>query len=149
MGKIHDRIKNETEQALVREWAASTDTLKGCTVRLAPEYIQLIDKLSEYLGETRQTFLSALIYDAADEALTAYASVFKDPSNVVRDTRKACGFPYGFFEFCIDGGLDPSDPDSRREYDFSQLAEHESRVEEIEWAAVQAQAEAQAKEGDQ
>ena len=32
---------------------------------------------------------------------------------------------------------------------FSQLAEHESRVEEIEWAAVQAQAEAQAKEGDQ
>ena len=133
MGKIYDRIKNETQRALIIESQAETETLKGCTVRLTPEYIQLIDLLADGLDETRQTFLSALIYDAVDEALTAYASVFKDPSDVIKATRKQCGFPFGYFEFCLEAGLDPDEPDSRKEYEFYQLSQYEAQQDAITW----------------
>jgi 3-hydroxyacyl-CoA dehydrogenase len=134
MGKIHSRIRQETERALISEAQTESETLKGCTIRLTPEYIQLIDLLADYLNETRQTFLSALIYDAVDEALAAYASVFKDPTDVIKATRKQCGFPFGYFEFCQDEGLDPDDPDTAKEYQEFQLSQFEARMDSVDWS---------------
>lgn len=123
MSTLYERIKNETEKALMRD--SEPVNLKGCTVRLLPEYIQLIDKLAEQLDENRQAFLSALIYDAVDEALNAYASVFKDPSKVYHEFRESCGFVYGtatktqFADFCILNNLDPNDPSSMSDFEMA------------------------------
>jgi len=118
MSGLYERIKNKTEQTLKRSSEVETTNLKSGTVRLLPEYFQLIDKLAEQFGESRQVFLSGLIYDAVDEALNAYASVFEDPSKVVDDFQKSCGFVYGdatytqFIDFCSLNNLHPDDPDS-------------------------------------
>lgn len=118
MANLYERIKNETENALMRNTEVEPSNLKGCTVRLLPECIQLIDKLAEQLGESRQIFLSGLIYDAVDEALNAYASVFEEPSKVYSEMRTSCGYIYGdatqtqFFDFCRLNHLDPDDSDS-------------------------------------
>ncbi len=123
MSILYERIKNETEKSLVRD--SEPANLKGCTVRLLPEYILLIDKLAEQLDGSRQTFLSALIYDAVDEALNAYASVFKEPSKVYQEFRESCGFIYGsatksqFADFCIMNNLDPDDPASMNEFEMA------------------------------
>ena len=94
---IYEKIRNETEHAIAREAdKMEAPDLKGCTVRLRPEYIDLIDKLAEALDETRQSFLSSLIYDAVEEALEGHASVFNDPESVIALMRKECGLPvYG------------------------------------------------------
>lgn len=122
MSSLYERIKNETEKALMRD--SEPANLKGCTVRLLPEYIQLIDKLAEQLGESRQTFLSSLIYDAVEEALNAYASVFEFPSQVYSEMRASCGFVYGdatksqFIDFCRLNNLDPSDPEAMHSFEM-------------------------------
>jgi hypothetical protein len=133
MSSIYERIKNETEKALMKE--AEPVNLKGCTIRLLPEYIQLVDKLAEQLGESRQTFLSSLIYDAVEEALNAYASVFDEPSKVYTETKESCGFVYGdltktqFFDFCSLNNLDPSDSSSMDEFKMvSDLAKDEGFI---------------------
>lgn len=121
MSHLYERIKNEAERAIMRD--AEPTNLKGCTVRLIPEYIQLIDKLAEQLGESRQTFLSALIYDAVEEALNAYASVFDDSSKVYSEMKDSCGFVYGtgrsqFLDFCSLNNYDPADPESMSNFEM-------------------------------
>ena len=54
MSTLYERIKNEAEKAIMRD--SEPTNVKGCTVRLVPEYIQLIDKLAERLGDSRQAF---------------------------------------------------------------------------------------------
>jgi len=82
----------------------------------------LIDKLAEQLGESRQTFLSSLIYDAAEEALSAYASVFEMPSRVYNEMRSSCGFVYQdytetqFLDFCQLNNYDPADPEAMNNF---------------------------------
>lgn len=116
MSNLYERIKNETERAIMRD--AEPTNLKGCTVRLIPECIQLIDKLAEQLGDSRQVFLSALIYDAVEEALRAYASVFDDHNKVYNDMKASCGFLWydatktQFLDFCNLNNYDPTDPES-------------------------------------
>lgn len=122
MSTLFERIRNETQKSLIQD--SEPANLKGCTVRLLPEYIALIDKLAEQLDESRQTFLSALIYDAVDEALSAYASVFNEPQKVCQEFRDSCGFIYGettqtqFFDFCSLNNLDPEDPSSMDNYEM-------------------------------
>lgn len=135
MSTIYERIKNETELALMKDAVVEPSNLKGCSIRLLPEYIQLIDKLAENLGDSRQIFLSALIYDAVDEALNAYASVFDSPTTVYHDMRAACGFVYGtgtkteFFDFCRLNNLDPDDSDSMDR--FQMVVDHQNEVAEL------------------
>lgn len=118
MSGLYERIKDKAERTLKSNSEVETTNLKGGTIRLLPEYFQLIDKLAEQFGESRQVFLSGLIYDAVDEALAAYASVFEDSSKVVDDFRKSCGFVYGdatytqFIDFCHLNNLHPDDSDS-------------------------------------
>lgn len=139
MSILYERIRNETQQSLIRD--SEPANLKGCTVRLLPEYIALIDKLAEQLDESRQTFLNALICDAVDEALSAYASVFTDPAEVHRQFRESCGFVYGtatqtqFADFCSMNALDPRDPSSMS--DFEMVVDH---MEENKQMAIEAMA---------
>lgn len=118
MSELYERIKSKAELTLKRSSEVENTNLKGGTIRLLPEYFQLIDKLAEQFGESRQVFLSGLIYDAVDEALNAYASVFEDSSKVTDEIRKSCGFIYGnatqtqFIDFCHLNHLHPDDSDS-------------------------------------
>ena len=62
--------------------------------------------------------MSSLIYDAVEEALNAYASVFDEPTKVYTEMKESCGFVYGdstksqFLDFCHLNNLDPVDPKS-------------------------------------
>lgn len=122
MTEIYERIKNETMNALMKDAEVDTSSLKACTVRMRPEYVQLAEKLAEELNQTRQELMAGLLYDALDEALNAYASVFSEPKKVYKDMRDSCGFFYGnitdsqFYEFCKLNGCDPSDPSSSDEF---------------------------------
>ncbi len=124
MTEIYERIKNETMKALMKDAEIDTSSLKACTVRMQPEYVLLADKLAEELNQTRQELMAGLLYDALNEALNAYASVFSEPDKVYREIRDSCGFFYGnatdsqFADFCRLNSLDPADPDSRERFEF-------------------------------
>lgn len=119
---LFEKMKRKTQKTLAGEAESNSPVLKGCSVRLLPEYINLIDALADKLDENRQAFLSSLIYDAVDEALDGYASVFEKPAEVKADILSECGFVYGkstisqFTEFCQLNHLDPDDSNAMNVY---------------------------------
>jgi hypothetical protein len=135
---IYEKIRRETEQSLVKDaQGMSFSTLKTLSVRLIPEYVTLIDKLSENLDQTRQVFLAGLVYEAVDEAVNAYASVFENPSEVSAELLKSCGFIYGnysqtqFLDYCKLNGYDPHDQQSLS--DFQMVVDHIEDQREQAW----------------
>ena len=135
---IYDRIRKETEQSLVKDaQGMSFSTLKTLSVRLVPEYVTLIDKLAENLDQTRQVFLAGLVYEAVDEAVNAYTSVFENPSEVRSELLKTCGFIYGnysetqFLDYCKLNGFHPDDPKALS--DFQMVIDHIEDQQEQAW----------------
>jgi len=93
MHTIYDKIREQTFRSIKTE--AEGEPLpetKAVTLRLRSEYVALLDNLAESLSMTRQALLSDLVYDAVNEALEAYASVFDDPNAVITQMLSDAGF---------------------------------------------------------